>query len=121
MNGKSQLLRTCDSLPGKPLVDLSDFSKRNALDTVVSYCTVQQNRQLLCIKYTMVERPQAALRPLVLTVCLLLVPTTSNSAVAMTAVGIATNQLKNCGSRLENGYCYTLGTASSIQVGDASA
>ena len=99
---------------GKPLCDLSDLSKRNALNTIVTYCTEKIDD--LCggtCQYTMAERPA-------------MVASGTNYLAATNNVGFyddggsggSCNQFSTCGTKLQNNFCFTPGTAS-ILVGSA--
>ena len=99
---------------GKPLGDLSDLSKRNALDTSVTYCNTQIDNVCGgdCTVYN--GGPTCLSAPG--TNCLF---ATNNVAFCNTdGCGGDCNQFSSCGVVLDNGFCDTPGTES-ILVGSA--
>ena len=99
---------------GKPLGDLSDLSKRNALNTIVTFCSNRIDDLCggPCNVYnggaTCIEAPN--------TNCL---SATNNVGFCdRGSCGGSCNQFSSCGTRLQNNFCYTPGTAS-ILVGTA--
>ena len=99
---------------GKPLGDLSDLHKRNALNTIVTYCSNRIDNLCggPCTVYnggaTCLETPD--------TNCL---SATNNVGFCDTSgCGGSCNQFSSCGTRLDNNFCYTPGTES-ILVGTA--
>ena len=99
---------------GKPLGDLSDLSKRNALETTVTYCTHRTDQLCggTCVVYnggaTCIDAPG--------TQCL--AATNNVGFCDRGGCGGSCNQFSSCGTRLDNNFCYTPGTAS-ILVGTA--
>ena len=99
---------------GKPLGDLSDLSKRNALNTVVTYCTKRIDD--LCGGSCQVYNGGATCIAASGTACL---SATNNVGFCdRGSCGGSCNQFSSCGTRLQNNFCYTPGTAS-ILVGTA--
>ena len=99
---------------GKPIGDLADFSKRNALDTMVTYCTKKIDD--LCGGSCSVYNGGATCIAASGTNCL---SATNNVGFCDRGnCGGSCNQFSSCGTRLENNFCYTPGTAS-ILVGTA--
>ena len=99
---------------GKPLGDLSDISKRNALDTMVTYC----NKRIddLCGGTCHVYNGGATCIAASGTACL---SATNNVGFCdRGSCGGSCNQFSSCGTRLQNNFCATPGTAS-ILVGTA--
>ena len=99
---------------GKPLGDLSDISKRNALDTMVTYCNTQIDNVCggLCTVYNGGANCLSAPG----TACLF--ATNNVGFCDSDGCGGSCNQFSSCGTRLDNGFCDTPGTAS-ILVGSA--
>ena len=99
---------------GKPLSDLSDLHKRNPLNTIVTYCT---NRiEYLCGGQCHVYNGGATCIDAPYTNCL-----SATNNVEFCDSGSCSgscNQLSNCGTHLDNNFCYTPETQS-IQVGTA--
>ena len=99
---------------GKPLGDLSDISKRNALNTMVMYCNKRIDNVCggSCSVYnggaTCIDAPGTA--------CLS--ATSDVGFCDRSGCGGSCNQFSSCGTRLENNFCATPGTAS-ILVGNA--
>ena len=99
---------------GKPIGDLADFTKRNALDTMVTYCTKKIDD--LCGGSCSVYNGGATCIAASGTNCL---SATNNVGFCDRGnCGGSCNQFSSCGTRLQNNFCYTPGTAS-ILVGTA--
>ena len=99
---------------GKPLGDLADLHKRNALDTIVTYCTKRIDD--LCGGTCNVYNGGATCIPASGTSCL---SATNNVGFCdRGSCGGSCNQFSSCGTRLQNNFCYTPGTQS-ILVGTA--
>ena len=99
---------------GKPLGDLSSLSKRNALNTIVTYCTERIDDLCggSCQTYnggaTCIDAPGTS--------CL---SATNNVGFCdRGGCGGSCNQFSSCGTKLQNNFCFTPGTAS-ILVGSA--
>jgi len=97
---------------GKPIGDLSYFSKRNALDTMLTYCTSRIDDicggdcQVYNGGPTCIDAPGTS--------CLF--ATTNVGFCDRDQCGGSCNQFSTCGTVLEGGFCDTPGTAS-ILVG----
>ena len=99
---------------GKPLGDLSSLSKRNALNTVVTYCT--QRIDDICGGTCQTYNGGATCINSPGTSCLI---ATSNVGFCdRGGCGGSCNQFSSCGTKLQDGFCFTPGTAS-ILVGTA--
>ena len=109
-------LATTDSevtFHGKPLGDLADLSKRNALNTIITFCSnrVGDFCEGPCSVFnggdTCLEAPG--------TNCL----NATNNVAFCNQAGCtgSCNQFSSCGTRLQNGFCFTPGTES-ISVGN---
>ena len=109
---------------GKPLGDLSDLSKRNALDTKVTYCTKRIDN--ICGGVCTVYNGGAACIPTPNTNCLSATNDVGycneilcgGSCNQYSATGSDCGTAGNVTPRLENNFCYTPNTQS-IVVGTA--
>lgn len=99
---------------GKPLGDLSDLSKRNPLDTSVTYCSGRVDN--VCGGPCTVYNGGATCLNAPGTNCLF--ATNNVGFCDRSGCGGSCNQFSTCGTRLDNGFCATPGTAS-ILVGTA--
>ena len=99
---------------GKPLGDLSSLSKRNALNTVVTYCT--QRIDDICGGTCQTYNGGATCINSPGTSCL--IATNNVGFCDRGGCGGSCNQFSSCGTKLQDGFCFTPGTAS-ILVGTA--
>ena len=99
---------------GEPLGDLSTLSKRAALNTIVTYCSSKIDD--LCGGSCTVYNGGSTCLSAPNTKCL---SATNNVGFCdRGGCGGSCNQFSSCGTRLQNNFCYTPGTAS-ILVGTA--
>jgi hypothetical protein len=99
---------------GKPLGDLEDFTKRNALNTIVTYCDNKIDD--LCGGACHVYNGGATCIDAPGTNCL---SATNNVGFCDSGgCGGSCNQFSSCGTKLQNNFCFTPGTES-ILVGTA--
>ena len=110
-------LATTDSevtFHGKPLGDLADLSKRNLLNTIVTFC---DNRiDDLCGGFCNVYNGGATCIEAPGTKCL--AATNNVGFCDHGSCGGSCNQFSSCGIQLQNNFCFTPGTQS-ILVGTA--